>query len=227
MSDTQVSGSVSSSGRTPRIVRAIYAARAGAFVVGEDLGTVEPWIREYLTERGILGTSILWFEHDRSGLPLAPERYREMCFASVTVHDLPPTAGMWQGEHVRIRDDLKLLVRPVADEWADWHREQSNWLQALRERGFVDGDASRTPSTQEVVEGLHAYLAATPAKVLAVALPDIVGDIRAQNMPGTFREYPNWCIPTCDAEGRAVTIEDLDDRADLRERADRLIAGLS
>ena len=28
-------------------------------MVGEDLGTVEPWVRDYMRERGILGTSTL------------------------------------------------------------------------------------------------------------------------------------------------------------------------
>ena len=46
-------------------ILALEAHRAGAVVVGEDLGTVEPWVRDYLRERGILGTSILWFERDR------------------------------------------------------------------------------------------------------------------------------------------------------------------
>ena len=45
-------------------ILALEAHRAGAVVVGEDLGTVEPWVRVYLRERGILGTSILWFEFD-------------------------------------------------------------------------------------------------------------------------------------------------------------------
>lgn len=208
-------------------ILALEARRAGAFVVGEDLGTVEPWIQEYLASRGILGTSILWFEHGHDGLPLAPERWREMCFASVTVHDLPPSAGMWGGEHVRIREELHLLTRPAESEWTDWNRERANWLQVLHERGFINEAREHEPSTQEVVEGLHKYLAHTPAKVLAVSLPDIVGDVRAQNMPGTFREYPNWCVPTCDADGNAITIEDLSQRADLVERTDRLIAALS
>ena len=43
-------------------ILALEAHRAGAVVVGEDLGTVEPWVRDYLRERGLLGTSILWFE---------------------------------------------------------------------------------------------------------------------------------------------------------------------
>ena len=48
-------------------VVALEAHRAGAVVVGEDLGTVEPWVRDYLRERGLFGTSILWFEADRDG----------------------------------------------------------------------------------------------------------------------------------------------------------------
>ena len=86
---------------------ALEAHRAGAVVVGEDLGTVEPWVRDYLPERGLFGTSILWFELDRDGdggpLPAA-ERWREYCLSSVTTHDLPPTAGYLAGEHVRLRD---------------------------------------------------------------------------------------------------------------------------
>jgi 4-alpha-glucanotransferase len=158
-------------------------------------------------------------------MPKAPEEYREMCFASVTVHDLPPTAGMWAGEHVRIREELELLTRDPKLEWADWAREQAHWLQSLRQRGFLASEGE--PTTQDVVEALHRYLANTPAQVLAISLPDIVGDVRAQNVPGTFREYPNWCVPTCDADGHAVTIEDLTERPDLAQRTDRLMAALS
>ena len=208
-------------------ILALEAQRAGAFVVAEDLGTVEAWIQEYLSKRGMLGTSILWFERDEHGGPLPPERYRELCFATVTVHDLPPTAGMWAGEHIRIRESLELLARPVEEEWSDWNRERAMWLQVLRERGFVTDDYSREPSVRDVVEGLHKYLAHTPSRVIAVSLPDIVGDIRTQNQPGTDQEYPNWRVPTCDADGAAITIEDLTERADLAERADRLIAALA
>ena len=94
---------------------ALEAQRAGAVVVGEDLGTVEPWVRDYLRERGLFGTSILWFELDRDGDggPLPAERWREYCLSSVTTHDLPPTAGYLAGEHVRIRQELGLLTRPA------------------------------------------------------------------------------------------------------------------
>ena len=146
-------------------ILALEAMRAGAFVVAEDLGTVEAWIQQYLASRGMLGTSILWFEHNEHGAPLEPERFREMCFATVTVHDLPPTAGMWQGEHIRVRDELHLLARPVGDERADWNREQASWLRALRDHGFVS--SASEPDVQEVVEGLHRYLAATSSTLLS------------------------------------------------------------
>jgi 4-alpha-glucanotransferase len=73
----------------------LEAARAGVVVVGEDLGTVEPWVRDYLTERGVLGTSVLWFERDGDGEPLAPERWRELCWRRsrhTTCHPVPATS---------------------------------------------------------------------------------------------------------------------------------------
>ena len=96
-------------------ILALEAHRAESVVVGEDLGTVEPWVRDYLSDRGLLGTSILWFELDRDGDggPLRAQRWREQCLSSVTTHDLPPTAGYLAGEHVRLRDQLGLLTRPT------------------------------------------------------------------------------------------------------------------
>ena len=52
------------------------AARAGALAIGEDLGTVDPWIREYLAGRGVLGTTMLWFAREPDGSPLRPEHWR-------------------------------------------------------------------------------------------------------------------------------------------------------
>ena len=51
-------------------VLTLEAHRAGALLIGEDLGTVEPWVRTELADRGILGTSVLWFERDEVGNPL-------------------------------------------------------------------------------------------------------------------------------------------------------------
>ena len=52
-------------------ILALEAQRAGAVVIGEDLGNVDPRARGYMRDLGLLGTSILWFETEwGSGLPL-------------------------------------------------------------------------------------------------------------------------------------------------------------
>ncbi|MBI3226046.1 MAG: 4-alpha-glucanotransferase [Mycolicibacterium cosmeticum] len=187
---------------------ALEAQRAGAVVVGEDLGTVEPWVRDYLRERGLFGTSILWFELDRDAdgsPPLPAGRWREYCLASVTTHDLPPTAGYLAGEHVRLRDELGLLTRPVQDELADDLAEQAAWLAALQRLGLVGTD----PDTDEIIRGLYAYLGRTPSRLLALALPDAVGDVRTQNQPGTTDEYPNWRVPLAGPDGTRLLLEEV------------------
>ena len=183
----------------------LEALRAGALVVGEDLGTVEPWARDYLRERGVLGTSVLWFERDGHGAPLPPQRWRELCLATVTTHDLPPTAGYLAGEHVRLRDKLGLLTRSVDEELAVDAADRASWLAVLVERGLLREGAGE----QETVEALHRLLTWTPARLLGVALTDAVGDRRTQNQPGTRDEYPNWRIPLSDPEGRPMPLEDV------------------
>ena len=49
---------------------------------------------------------------------------------------------------------------------------------------------------------LHRALAATPSRLLGVALTDVVGDRRAMNQPGTDDEYPNWRRRWPTARGR-------------------------
>ncbi|MGV0836509.1 4-alpha-glucanotransferase [Mycolicibacterium thermoresistibile] len=192
---------------------ALEAARTGAVVVGEDLGTVEPWVRDYLTERGLLGTSILWFELDRDDpagtSPLPAERWREYCLSSVTTHDLPPTPGYLAGAHVQLRDELGLLTRPAAEELAEDRARQQAWLTELRRTGLLRDDPDQNPTTDDIVLALHRYLGRTPSKLLALGLPDAVGDLRIQNQPGTSDEYPNWRVPLSGPDGRRLLLEDV------------------
>jgi 4-alpha-glucanotransferase len=186
---------------------ALEAHRAAALVVGEDLGTVEPWVRDYLRARGVLGTSILWFELDRDGDggPLPAERWREYCLSSVTTHDLPPTAGYLAGDHVHLRDSLGLLTRPVEEEFAEAEAERAAWIEELRRVGLLPKHAD----VQETVLALHKYLGRTPSRLLGLALSDAVGDRRTQNQPGTTDEYPNWRVPLSGPDGRPVLLEDV------------------
>lgn len=189
-------------------VLALEAHRAGALVIGEDLGTVEPGVRETLRRHGVLGTSVLWFERDweGTGRPLPPERWRADCLATATTHDLPSTAARITGEHVELRHDLGLLTRPLAEERAEAAADVSEWLALLSRLGMLPGGAG---CEEDEIRAVHRFLVATPARLVGVWLPDAVGDRRPQNLPGTRDEFPNWRLPVADATGRPVTLEEL------------------
>ncbi|MFF3719042.1 4-alpha-glucanotransferase [Streptomyces prasinus] len=214
-------------------VLVLEASRAGAVVIGEDLGTVEPGVRETLRERGVYGTSVLWFERDweGDGRPLPPETWRADCLATVTTHDLPPTASRLTGEHVGLRDGLGLLTRPLAEEHAEAAADTAEWLDLLTRLGLLHGHgtdgtvstrADGTAATEEEarIQAVHRYLLRTPARMIGVWLPDGVGDRRPQNLPGTWDQYPNWRLPVADAQGRPVTLEDLTASPRLRALLD-------
>ncbi|MFI1281460.1 4-alpha-glucanotransferase [Streptomyces sp. NPDC020858] len=186
-------------------VLVLEAHRAGALVIGEDLGTVEPRVRRELARRGVLGTSVLWFERDwaGSGSPLAPQAWRADCLATVTTHDLPPTAAKLAGSHVELRDRLGLLTRPAEQERAEDAADTAEWLELL------DGLGLDTKGEEAAVRALYAFLLRTPARLVGVWLPDAVGDRRPQNLPGTWDQYPNWRLPLADAGGRPLTLEEL------------------
>jgi 4-alpha-glucanotransferase len=67
----------------------LEATRAGAFVIGEDLGTVEPQVRAMLAERNIIGTKVLWFEAH------PPALWPDAALATVTTHDLPTITAVY------------------------------------------------------------------------------------------------------------------------------------
>lgn len=193
-------------------ILALEAELAGAVVIGEDLGVFEPVVQDYLAERGVLGTSILWFERDEDG-PIAPEKYRELCLSSVTTHDLPPTAGYLAGEHIDLRSRLGLLERDVEDEREQDEAQREEVLDLARERGLLADDAD----TGETVSALYRLIQRSPSLLIGVALVDMVGEHRIQNQPGTDEtQYENWRIPLADGAGRAVRVEDL-------RRADPLV----
>jgi 4-alpha-glucanotransferase len=97
----------------------IEATRAGAFVIGEDLGTVEDGVRDTLASRNIARTMVLWFE------PEPPSKWPAAALATATTHDLPTIAGVFAGTdgNDSQRDRLGELSKAsgVQDVIADTH----------------------------------------------------------------------------------------------------------
>jgi 4-alpha-glucanotransferase len=186
-------------------ILALEAHRAGAVVVGEDLGTVEPEVTTTLHERGVLSSAVLWFQRDwdAPGQPFVPPaEWDPDAMASISTHDLPTVAGWLSGEHVRLRARLGLLTGTEEAESAAAAADRAALVDLLREQGVPTGD---------LPAALFQLLAAAAARLLLTSPADVVGEVRQPNLPGTVDQYPNWRIPL------PVTLEEF--FADQRVRA--------
>ncbi|MCW2600090.1 MAG: 4-alpha-glucanotransferase [Frankiales bacterium] len=183
-------------------VLALEAQRAGAVVVGEDLGTVQPTVRRLLDRTGVLGSAVLWFETSDDGWFLPPSHWRRDALASVTTHDLPTAAGWLAEEHVRVRHELGQLGHSLEQEQARVRKDRELLLAMLRHEGLLEEDG-------DVVAALHRALVASPCRIVLAAYGDAVGDLRQPNLPGTIDEYPNWRLPVADGTGRPLGLEEL------------------
>ena len=88
------------------IVR-LEAARAKTFVIGEDLGNVEPAVRDSLRASGMLGTKVWWFDSEAHNWPTST-------LAMMTTHDLPTIAGVWK--HTDGTSDLAAKLQQTAPD---------------------------------------------------------------------------------------------------------------
>lgn len=197
-------------------VLSIEATRANGMVIGEDLGTVPDYVRTVLADHGVLGTDVEWFSRvdnsPNAGDPYAPPSdYRRQAMASVTTHDLPPTAGYLEFEHVKLREELGLLSTSVEEFQESANAERQAMLDLLVSGGWLDAAAADDVPAHEqaVVEAMHRMLTETPSVLRQATLMDGVGQHRAVNQPGTSTEYPNWRIPLTDAAGHVVHTDEI------------------
>lgn len=164
---------------------AIESERAGAIVVGEDLGTVPPGIRRELRRRRLLSTRLVLFER------VPPARYPRQSFAAVTTHDLPTIAGIWSGAD--LRDQARAGVH--ADEGS---------LESLRRRVARAAGVDVEAGVQEVSVAVHRRLAAAAPMLVAATLEDALAVEDRPNLPGTVApERDNWNLAL------PVSVEDL------------------
>ncbi|MFB9685474.1 4-alpha-glucanotransferase [Amycolatopsis plumensis] len=169
-------------------VLALEAHRAGAVVVGEDLGTVEEVVTDTMHDRGMLSSAVLWFERDwdAPGQPFTrPESWDPDAMASISTHDLPTVPGWLKSEHVRVRAELGLLDRGVEAEEEAAAGERQALLELVAREGIPDDDP---------VVALHTLLAKAASRLVLTSPADVAGQVRQPNLPGTVDQYPNWRI---------------------------------
>jgi 4-alpha-glucanotransferase len=156
-------------------ILALESHRAGAWVAGEDLGTVPAEVRCGVEQHRILSYRLLLFEDG------SPADFPWQAMAALSTHDLPTAAGLWSGADV-----AACLERGIPTAAAGWEGIRRRWASAT-------GLALDAP-IEELIARIYAYLAQAPSAVLVASLNDALTVEERPNMPGTISEWPNWSI---------------------------------
>lgn len=176
---------------------ALESWRHRAIVIGEDLGTVPPGLRERLAAHGLYGIRVLWFEHDGQGF-LAPSRWDPHGVATTTTHDLPTVSGWWRGTDIEWRHRIgQMLPRadgkdPVSIEKASRANDRGALWQALQQAGFAPRDTDPPSPDDPPVNAALGYVAATTSPLVTCPLEDLLALADQPNLPGSIDEHPNW-----------------------------------
>jgi len=180
-------------------ILALESVRQRFVVIGEDLGTVEPEVRETLHQFGVLSYRLLYFEKNVRGEFRKPAEYPERALVSATTHDLPTLAGFWLGEDIEARRRAGVLPDEASyrDRLASRAAEKQNLLDALFAEGLLPASVPRSAReipelTGELHNAIIGFLAATPSMLLVINQEDLTKEIAQQNLPGTTWQYPNW-----------------------------------
>ncbi|MFN9085885.1 MAG: 4-alpha-glucanotransferase [Acidobacteriota bacterium] len=177
---------------------ALEAHRAGVLVIGEDLGTVEDYVRQALAECHILSYRLLYFERHPGGAFKLPADYPPLAIVSSTTHDLPTLAGFWTGRDIEARRAAALIDEAgYRAQWTSREQDKQHLLHALHHLqllppGYPE-DIRHVPELSgELHNAIIGFLAATPAQLLVLNQEDLTKETEQQNLPGATWQYPNW-----------------------------------
>ncbi len=167
---------------------ALESHRHGAVVIGEDLGTVPRGFRRRLSDAGIAGMDVLWFERNRSSFR-TPSRWRRDAVSMTTTHDLPTVAGWWRGADIEVRGELGLAG---PNEPEERQRDRRRLWRAFTTANVAEGSAPAPEDPAPVVDAALAFVASSPAPLMLAPLEDLLGLAEQPNLPGTIDQHPNW-----------------------------------
>jgi 4-alpha-glucanotransferase len=172
----------------------LEAYRAGASVIGEDLGTVPEGVRERMARDGMLRSWVFEFKSTLDD-PL-PEAPRDV-LASLATHDMPRFVAFLWGYDIDESEKIGQLSSPEADAR---RAQRALYREALFEALDVPV-LSDSQLTDAAREGCVAHVSASAALLVLVDLEEIWGESEPQNRPGTIDG--NW------RQRAALTLEEI------------------
>ena len=167
---------------------ALESALSGAYVVGEDLGTIEDYVRHELGSARIMSYKLSQFET----VPAA--QFPRDALAAASTHDLATLAGFWTGSDLAAQ--VAIGVQPNVQGMKAVRRDfaQRAGYPDVPDLGEAPVEGQIVPSVDELVAGVYRELATAPCRIVTATLDDAIAVEERPNMPGTVDQWPNWRI---------------------------------
>ncbi len=169
-------------------ILALESQRYQRIIVGEDLGIVPDEVRNAMNRHGLNRMYVMHYELAANAQPLL-HHIPDNSIASLNTHDMPPFASFWRGQDIRDRLKLGILNQTSArQERATRSIVKKRLAIFLKDKGWLKGPINEL----SVLNGCLSYLSASQAHMVSVNLEDLWLETKAQNVPSTTDEHPNW-----------------------------------
>jgi 4-alpha-glucanotransferase len=170
-------------------ILSLESHRHEALIVGEDLGTVPPYVHTSMQKHSLHRTYVVQYEAAPGAKDPLPEP-KQLSVAALNTHDMPPFAAYWQGLDTNDRLDLGLMTREQADdERSRMAKTRAAVVKELRRRKLLGGGE---PTIEDAEKALLVALGKSRAHVVLANLEDLWCETQPQNVPGTTDERVNW-----------------------------------
>jgi 4-alpha-glucanotransferase len=170
-------------------IMSLESHRYQCMVVGENLGTVPPYVNDAMVRHNIHGLYVTQYEVPESSRGELRE-VPSASVASLNTHDMPPFSAFWQGLDIERWAAMGLVTEAEARvRTGARHAAKRNLARFLERHGYLKGYAG---DIDRILEASLSFLAESPAELLLVNLEDLWLETEQQNIPGVVDRHPNW-----------------------------------
>jgi len=169
-------------------ILSIESHRNRTLLIGENLGVVPPEVNEAMAEHGVRSMHVVQYAaRNEPDCALPPPSKDEL--ASLNTHDMPPFRAFWEGTDCEVRRDLGW----IDDATMEWEKRERERLTDAMRLFLSRGTPLPEPlDWHTALRALVRHLGRSDTPLVLLNLEDLWGELRSQNVPGTFLEFPNW-----------------------------------
>lgn len=172
--------------------------RNQCLVVGEDMGVVPNEIRQRMKATAVYTNKVFYFERDDRQQFTDPAAHPVNALLMVSNHDVSTLAGWWNKTDLQLRGELgNISQQELSAAIAERGNDKQQLIQWLRDQQTLptewEGDTGLdSPFDLLLCKAILQSCARSASRLMSFQLDDLQLLEAPVNIPGTYREYPNW-----------------------------------